>query len=121
MRWKKPRLSLSINRQQKKKRLLLSEKKRERMLLRIGYSEREISEMVRKINKCRNQRRNTVTHLGNQKMEEVVESARRIVSLSVFQKKQQKNEEPSKNVAPAAPFSQIFLPSPTKTKERYAC
>jgi hypothetical protein len=62
---------------QKRSNLLLSPKKRVDMLLRVGYSDKEITEMVRNINKTRIQRRNTVINLDNQGLEEAFENARR--------------------------------------------
>jgi hypothetical protein len=72
--WDKERQGM---RKQKRSKMVLSAKKRENLLLSIGYSDKEILEMVRKINKARGQRRNTVTNLDNQAVEEVVENARR--------------------------------------------
>jgi hypothetical protein len=77
-------------RKQKRSKILLNEKKRERLLLKLGYSEKDIAEMVRKTNKNRNQRRNTITNLENARMEEVVENARRMVAQALFLKKERK-------------------------------
>jgi hypothetical protein len=61
---------------QRRSNLVLSPKKRANILLSRGYSGKEITEMARSINKARSQRRNTVTNLDNQGLEEFIENAR---------------------------------------------
>lgn len=60
-------------------KLLLSREERENVLGNLGYTSREIAINVRELNKIRSQRRQTIVNLGVAKMEERVESARRVV------------------------------------------
>ena len=67
--------------------LILSREHREKLVRRMGHSDREIAEMVRSVNKTKNQRRQTLNNLGVEKMEFAVESAkRRLKSFLSFKK-----------------------------------
>lgn len=73
-----------------KSELLLSRAQREKIIKSLGYTDREIAAMVRDINKCRFQRRQTVNNLGAQKLEESLELAKRQVLKAVFLRKKVK-------------------------------
>ena len=64
--------------------LLLSRASREKLIRKLGYSERDIAAAVRELNKVRALRRQTVNNLGAQKMEEAVESVRSKVKSILF-------------------------------------
>ena len=68
--------------------LLMSRDHREKLVRRMGHSEREIAEMIRSVNKTKNQRRQTLNNLGVEKMEVAVETAKkRLKSLLTFKGK----------------------------------
>ena len=54
------------------------------MLLSLGYSEKDIAEAVRASNRIKHLRRQTVSNMGSQKMEEAVESAKKQVKRILF-------------------------------------
>jgi hypothetical protein len=91
----KPQTPVSVDDFEKKKGkrrgksdLLMSRDHREKMVRRMGHSEREIADMVRSINRTKNQRRQTLNNLGVEKMEVAVESAKkRLKSLLSFKGK----------------------------------
>jgi hypothetical protein len=55
--------------------LVLNREEREELLLELGYSEKDVATVVRRIVKAKNQRKQTVNNLGAQSVEETLESA----------------------------------------------
>ena len=66
--------------------LLLDRVTREKMARRMGYTERQIADMVRAVNKTKNQRRQTLNNLGVEKMELAVETAKKRLKSFLFLK-----------------------------------
>jgi hypothetical protein len=64
--------------------LLLKRGQREKLLRDLGYTEKDIAAAVRKGNKIRSQRRQTINNLGVSDMEEAVENASRRVKTMLF-------------------------------------
>lgn len=73
------------NRRQKNE-LLLDRETREKMVRRMGYSERDIALMVRNVNKTKHQRRQTLNNMGVEKMEIAVETAKKRLKSFLFLK-----------------------------------
>lgn len=66
--------------------LMLDRVTREKMARRMGYTERQIADMTRAVNKTKNQRRQTLNNLGVEKMELAVETAKRRLKSFLFLK-----------------------------------
>ena len=66
--------------------LMLDRATREKMVRRMGCSEKEIAEMTRSVNKTKFQRRQTLNNLGVEKMEYAVEMAKRRFKSFLFLK-----------------------------------
>jgi hypothetical protein len=58
---------------------ILSRNTRERMLAKLGFTQPEIAQAIRRSLKTKNQRKQTVNNLNAQKMEYMVERSRRKV------------------------------------------
>lgn len=75
--------------------LLLSPTERDELLLGLGYTRPEIATTLRCINGLRNQRRQTVTNLPAEKVEEAVQGVgRRVKRLLGFERRLKPEEEP---------------------------
>jgi hypothetical protein len=59
--------------------MLLTRREREAIVRDLGYSQREIAAAIRRSLKAKHQRRQTVLHLSNQNLEEIVENSTRKV------------------------------------------
>eukprot|EP00977_Amphora_coffeiformis_P023442 scaffold13397_cov183-Amphora_coffeaeformis.AAC.1 len=68
------------------KDLMLDRATREKMVRRMGCSEKEIAEMTRSVNKTKFQRRQTLNNLGIEKVEFAVERAKRRLKSFLFMK-----------------------------------
>ena len=66
--------------------LMLDRATREKMVRRMGYSDKDIALMIRAVNKTKFQRRQTLNNLGVEKMEFAVEMAKRRLKSFLFLK-----------------------------------
>jgi hypothetical protein len=73
--------------------LMVSRPAREKLIRKLGYTEREIAACVRELNKARFHRRQTVNNLAASKVEETVEAAKRMVKQVLFLKKSDRVEK----------------------------
>jgi hypothetical protein len=67
-------------------KMVLNRPMREKIIRKLGYSEKEMATVVRELNKARFQRRQTVNNLGAAKVEEAVEAAKSRVKSLLFLK-----------------------------------